>query len=129
MDKTARAIAAYQATGPNQLSLNVGDVVHVINENSGWSEAEITTHDGKKAKGWCPTNYLKMVSASSTPVDGIQLADAVFDYSQQREDELSFKAGDVIEIIDKTDQWWRGRVYPSKDEPRLFPSNYVQLRG
>jgi amphiphysin len=70
-----------------------------------------------------------MVSASSTPVDGgVQLADAAFDYIAQREDELSFKAGDVIEIVEKQSEWWRGRLYPSKGEALLFPSNFVQLR-
>lgn len=60
MNKMARAIAAYEATGPNQLSLNVGDVVHVYNTNAtGWSEAEIE-RDGSKVRGWCPTNYLKV---------------------------------------------------------------------
>jgi hypothetical protein len=70
-----------------------------------------------------------MMSAVSTPVDGVQLADAAFDYEAQREDELSFKSGDIIEITEKSDsQWWRGRIYPSKDQALLFPSNFVQLR-
>lgn len=69
------------------------------------------------------------MSAASTPVDGIQLADVAFDYEAQREDELSFKIGDVIEITERTDsQWWRGRVHNTKDTPLLFPSNFVQLR-
>lgn len=129
MDKIARAIAAYEATSSNQLSLNVGDVLHVYNvTDAGWSEAEVD-RDGSKNRGWVPTNYLKMMSASSTPVDaGVQLADAAFDYVSQRDDELSFKAGDVIEIVDKSGQWWKGRIYPSKDQALMFPANYVQLR-
>ncbi|KAI6175845.1 BMA-ITSN-1, isoform a [Aphelenchoides bicaudatus] len=113
MNKLAKAIAAYEATGSNQLSLNVGDCVTVHNTNaSGWSEAEI---DNKR--GWVPTNYLR-------------LADAAFDYEAQRDDELSFKAGDVIEITERTDsQWWRGRIHPGKQAPLLFPSNFVQLRA
>lgn len=61
-NRLARVIAAYQATGDNQLSLNVGDMLHVYNTNeTGWSEAEIE-RNGVKVRGWCPTNYLRVTS-------------------------------------------------------------------
>lgn len=56
------------------------------------------------------------------------IANAVFDYVAQRPDELSFKIGDSIEIFEKSDsQWWKGRKSGSKDEPLLFPANFVQM--
>lgn len=74
-------------------------------------------------------SILKMSQASQS---GKLLAIAAFDYQAQHEDELSFKAGDIIEIVDRPDdQWWRGRRQSAdalQQPPLLFPANFVQLR-
>jgi len=59
------------------------------------------------------------------------LAIAAFDYQAQHDDELSFKAGDSIEVFDRSDgQWWKGRKQGDtrQIQPLLFPANFVQLR-
>jgi hypothetical protein len=44
--------------------------------------------------------------------------------SVQEQDELSFAAGDVIEIVAKTNNdWWMGKVHGKQ---ALFPANYVE---
>lgn len=49
---------------------------------------------------------------------------AMYDYSAQNIDELSFQRGDSITVDDKTDpDWWKGTIGSSTG---LFPSNYVQ---
>ena len=49
---------------------------------------------------------------------------AQYDYKGVRDDELSLKLGDLIEIIEKrTDGWWRGQLNNSIG---LFPSTYVK---
>lgn len=125
----ARCIAAYESTTPNQISLHVGDIVQVCNTSpAGWWEGEVT-RAGVKHRGWFPGNYVQLLSASTTPVGGVQLADAAFDYEANRGDELSFKAGDVIEIMEQTDsEWWKGRKQGTNTTALLFPSNFVQLR-
>lgn len=50
--------------------------------------------------------------------------EAQYDYKGLREDELTLKTGDVIEIIEKrSDGWWRGQLQNSIG---LFPSTYVK---
>lgn len=55
---------------------------------------------------------------------------ALYDYDAEDEDELTFKAGDHIEVLSKDpevsgdDGWWVGRVN-GRGKVGLFPSNYV----
>lgn len=57
------------------------------------------------------------------------LAVAAFEYAAQHDDELTFKAGDVIEVDDQSDaHWWKGRKQgQAKGTPLLFPANFVQM--
>lgn len=51
---------------------------------------------------------------------------ALYDFVAEEEDELGFSAGDIIEVMDRTDpSWWRGRL---RGRSGLFPANYtIQL--
>ncbi|KAK6051520.1 SH3 domain protein [Cooperia oncophora] len=56
-------------------------------------------------------------------------ATALFDYVAGQSDELSFRAGDVIVIVEKKDaDWWAGHKVDTPNVRGLFPANYVQLR-
>ncbi|EIW86340.1 BAR-domain-containing protein [Coniophora puteana RWD-64-598 SS2] len=51
---------------------------------------------------------------------------ALYDFDAQADGDLSFKTGDRIEILKKTDSqedWWTGRV---NGQEGVFPGNYVQ---
>ncbi|XP_031575227.1 growth factor receptor-bound protein 2-like [Actinia tenebrosa] len=53
-----------------------------------------------------------------------EVARALFDFEAKDEDEVGFKRGDIIKVVDTSDQhWWRGKCY---DKEGLFPANYVQ---
>lgn len=74
---------------------------------------------------------------------------ALFPYTAQNEDELSFLQGDVLIIIDREDPaWWRGELkgqvlftescmdkfglfitFVLSQQTGLFPSNYVEVMG
>ncbi|KKK14394.1 hypothetical protein P175DRAFT_0515660 [Aspergillus ochraceoroseus IBT 24754] len=57
----------------------------------------------------------------------IETATALYDYEAQAHGDLSFSAGEVIEIIQRTNnqnEWWTGRVSGREGQ---FPANYVQL--
>lgn len=66
-----------------------------------------------------------------------ETATALFSFEAQQEGDLSFKAGDVIEITQRAqsaDDWWVGRVKASaplglknRDREGMFPGNYVRL--
>ncbi|KAG8999876.1 hypothetical protein FRB94_005869 [Tulasnella sp. JGI-2019a] len=61
---------------------------------------------------------------SAKPVEYVT---ALYDYEAQAEGDLSFKAGDKIELVEKSDSaedWWTGKL---RGQQGVFPGNYVQL--
>lgn len=48
---------------------------------------------------------------------------ALYTYTAQSADELSFHKGSVITVLGKEGEWWKGEV---NEKTGLFPSNYVQ---
>ncbi|KAK4219119.1 BAR domain-containing protein, partial [Rhypophila decipiens] len=57
----------------------------------------------------------------------VETVTALYDYSAQAEGDLSFRAGDVIEIVTRTkneNEWWVGRLSGKEGQ---FPGNYVKL--
>ncbi|KAK9322848.1 hypothetical protein V1517DRAFT_352690 [Lipomyces orientalis] len=60
---------------------------------------------------------------------GVEYCIAQFDYAAQAEGDLSFNAGDRIEIVQRTadpNGWWTGRLNGYQG---VFPGNYVALEG
>lgn len=58
---------------------------------------------------------------------GRVIAVALYDFEAVQDGDLGFTKGDVIEIIDKTNDvnaWWRGRL---NGREGVFPGNYVKL--
>uniref|UniRef100_A0A4W5KVJ3 Osteoclast-stimulating factor 1 n=1 Tax=Hucho hucho TaxID=62062 RepID=A0A4W5KVJ3_9TELE len=48
---------------------------------------------------------------------------AQYDFNAEEKDELSFKAGDIIEVLECSDMsWWKGRL---RGQTGVFPSNYT----
>lgn len=48
---------------------------------------------------------------------------ALYDFRAEEDDELGFGAGDVIEVLDRSDaSWWKGRL---RGKTGLFPANYT----
>ncbi|XP_069496802.1 spermatogenesis-associated protein 13 isoform X2 [Ambystoma mexicanum] len=53
-------------------------------------------------------------------------AEALWDHVTMDDQELAFKAGDVIHVLDKQhDDWWWGRI---DDNEAWFPASFVRLR-
>ncbi|OWF43900.1 intersectin-1-like isoform X1 [Mizuhopecten yessoensis] len=64
----ASVIATYTATGPEQLSLQPGQLIQVRKKSpSGWWEGELQARGQKRKIGWFPANYVKLLGASSKP--------------------------------------------------------------
>jgi hypothetical protein len=55
------------------------------------------------------------------------LMTAIYDCVGEKEDELSFKAGDVIEVrrVGEADGWWAGCLFDKPERPGFFPSSYA----
>lgn len=59
--------------------------------------------------------------------NNVKYATAIFDYEAQAEGDLSFHAGDRIEIVEQTESaedWWTGRL---DGVTGVFPGNYTQV--
>ncbi|KAJ1675239.1 Peroxisomal membrane protein PAS20, partial [Spiromyces aspiralis] len=62
---------------------------------------------------------------------GYEFAQALFDFKGESRAELTFRQGDVIAILSKTNvwgkpsEWWRGKLQDGTEG--LFPSNYVKI--
>ena len=59
----------------------------------------------------------------SKSISSLDLVLALYTYTAQSADELSFHKGSVITVLGKEGEWWRGEV---NEKTGLFPSNYVQ---
>lgn len=56
----------------------------------------------------------------------IVYAEALWDHVTMDDQELGFKAGDVIEVVDATNkEWWWGRIMDSEG---WFPASFVRVR-
>ncbi|ORY87763.1 putative BAR adaptor protein RVS167 [Protomyces lactucae-debilis] len=56
-----------------------------------------------------------------------EVAVALYDYAAQADGDLSFAAGDRIEVVQRTDEsndWWTGKL---NGRQGVFPGNYVRL--
>ncbi|KAM4599869.1 intersectin-1 isoform 3-T3 [Fundulus diaphanus] len=136
----AQVIAAYTATGAEQLTLAPGQLILIRKKNpGGWWEGELQARGKKRQIGWFPANYVKLLSPSTsktTPTEPTppKLAPAstalcqvigMYDYVAQNDDELAFQKGQVINVLNKDDcDWWKGEL---NGREGLFPSNYVKL--
>uniref|UniRef100_A0AAR5QBU5 Intersectin-1 n=1 Tax=Dendroctonus ponderosae TaxID=77166 RepID=A0AAR5QBU5_DENPD len=134
----ASVIAPYQATSPEQLSLARGQLIMIRKKtDSGWWEGELQAKGRKRQVGWFPASYVKILNSSgkisgrSTPVSTTRMQQeviidkvvALYPYTANNPDELSFLKDDIINVTAREEEaWWRGEV---NGVSGLFPSNYV----
>lgn len=72
-----------------------------------------------------PPTYGALPTPAATA--GGQTCTALYDYTAQAQGDLTFPAGAVIEVVEKTadaNGWWTGRY---NGQTGVFPGNYVQL--
>lgn len=68
--------------------------------------------------------HLSVIDCGSSAVlQRANLVKALYDFTAEEDDELSFCAGDVIDVLDCSDaSWWKGRL---RGNSGLFPANYT----
>jgi len=105
--------------GPSGAVAAVGDVKSPTLSSGSWGSVA-------KAKGAAPPPPKPKPSRLSG-IPAMERVTALFDYEAQAEGDLSFVAGDVIEIVSRTqndNEWWIGKVRGKQGQ---FPGNYVKL--
>merc|ERR1712156_495421 len=69
-----------------------------------------------------PSLYYSTLQNSGSP--GGQKAKALYDFEAAEDNELTFKTGDIITLIETSDaNWWEGEL---NAKTGLFPSNFVE---
>ncbi|CAI4038249.1 hypothetical protein SMKI_04G5910 [Saccharomyces mikatae IFO 1815] len=74
-----------------------------------------------------PVAGVPAATTAATAAPGVETVTALYDYQAQAAGDLSFPAGAVIEIVQRTpdvNEWWTGRY---NGQQGVFPGNYVQL--
>lgn len=63
---------------------------------------------------------------ASAPQDDANLFQALYDYDARTEDDLSFKKGDKLRILNNSDgDWWQAEMASGSGRRGYIPSNYV----
>jgi len=81
---------------------------------------------GEKPKPSRPTAPKPAFSGAKRSSISANQAIAKFTFDGEQDGDLSFKKGDIITIVKRTDSendWWTGRIGPREG---IFPSNYVE---
>ncbi|KAI4460189.1 sh3 domain-containing [Holotrichia oblita] len=144
--RQCKVIFSYQPLHPDELALNVGDVIDIVGEDEeGWWKG---IHSGKE--GVFPSNFVEEIfptkpkpTAGSRedltnvindtepkipnlpPKPGKILCIVKYAYKAQNEDELSLKEGDVISLTNRDlpdPGWWEGEL---NGKVGVFPDNFV----
>ncbi|XP_052784015.1 cytoplasmic protein NCK2-like [Mya arenaria] len=129
------AIVKYNYTSQrkDEMSLTKGETVLVFEKsNDGWWNGRKGNHTG-----WFPSNYVELQthdnSGYCTPATNLEvrtseIVTALYKFEGSSGEELSFKQGDKLVIMDKPPddpEWWKARN--SRGESGLVPRNYVQI--
>ncbi|XP_061707797.1 cytoplasmic protein NCK1 [Cydia pomonella] len=120
----------YQAQQPDELSLTKGTRILILEKsNDGWWRGQYQGHTG-----WFPSNYTSEEGDAEDPVHTYAMAENVLDivvalysFTSNNEQELSFEKGDRLEIVERPPsdpEWYRAR--DSRGRQGLVPRNYLQ---
>ncbi|OBA25752.1 hypothetical protein HANVADRAFT_41561 [Hanseniaspora valbyensis NRRL Y-1626] len=111
-----------------ELQLNENDILYLLDdkpsEDEGWwlTKKRMVGADLEEPTGLVPNNYLEDISD-----EALYKVKALYDYDQLQnvEEELSFKEGDLFDVIDDSDADWL-LVKSSTNEFGFIPGNYVE---
>ncbi|XP_030577284.1 intersectin-2a isoform X2 [Archocentrus centrarchus] len=136
----ARAVSSWSATSETHfnlsdgsgdvvttlLSFSQGDIITVLQQRDDWWLGQLNG-----TRGWFPKSYVALETAGNADVDALDTPDSVqleeyvalYTYESPEVGDLTFVEGDVVLVMEKEGEWWRGCI---GDQTGLFPSNYVR---
>lgn len=116
------ALYDYQPQSNGELELKEGDILYILEKSTedDWWKAKkrAATEDEDEPEGLVPNNYLEDAKA-------IHSAKALYDYSRQTEEEVSFTEDAVIEIYDTSDPDWT--LVAVDGDYGFAPANYIEI--
>ncbi|KFQ12126.1 SH3 domain-containing protein 19 [Leptosomus discolor] len=140
--KGPRCVARFEYIGDqkDELSFSEGETI-ILKEyvNEEWAKGEL-----RGASGIFPLNFVEVIEdlpgpgtgaalkskvevSSSLPQNNrrsVEWCEALHDFTAETKDDLSFKKGDYIQILEQVDsEWYRGRL---NEKEGIFPAVFVQ---
>ncbi|KAK0415821.1 hypothetical protein QR680_012139 [Steinernema hermaphroditum] len=114
--RMAKALYDYDSPIQGDLQFFAGDLITVFEQiDAEWCKGEV-----RGRTGIFPVNFVEISNAttplaspclSSPGAIGLGTVTAAYDYSSGVSEDLTFQAGDVIEIVERiNDEWIRGRI-------------------
>ncbi|KAF2835563.1 hypothetical protein M501DRAFT_440950 [Patellaria atrata CBS 101060] len=120
-----RALYDYAPQGDNELAISEGDLLFVLEKSTDepdWWKAKkkAQSEDEEEPEGLIPNNYVE----EAIP---IHTSKALYDYTRQTDEELSFSEDARLDVYDTTDPDWT--LVGFKGEYGFAPSNYIEKVG
>ncbi|NWY67282.1 SH319 protein, partial [Erithacus rubecula] len=141
--KGPRCVAQFEYTGnqKDELSFSEGETI-ILKEyvNEDWAKGEL-----RGTSGNFPLNFVEVIedlpgtgtqtalknevefssSLSQNNSRSVEWCEALHDFTAETKDDLSFKKGDYIQILEQVDlEWYRGRL---NGKEGIFPAVFVQI--
>ncbi|NXO26584.1 SH319 protein, partial [Cisticola juncidis] len=116
------ALHDFTAETKDDLSFKRGDSIQILEQiDLEWYRGRL---NGKE--GIFPAVFVQTCSGTVLLLDGKKgKAKALYDFHGENEDELSFKAGDMITELESVDEDWMSGEILGKSG--IFPKNFVQI--
>ncbi|XP_015264533.1 PREDICTED: SH3 domain-containing protein 19 isoform X2 [Gekko japonicus] len=138
-----RCVSRFEYIGDknDELSFSEGEII-ILKEyvNEEWAKGEL-----RGASGIFPLNFVEVIEDLPAPDGGASLknekgncasltqleqhsgkwCDALYDFTAETNEDLSFKRGDHILILERVDsEWYKGRL---NGKEGIFPANFVHV--
>jgi len=125
----------YQSTNPqSELSIQKNEILAIEKSTGDWW----LCRNNRGESGYIPSNYVEVIQESPQQQSSsnsynhnnsgqgtLEQCVAEHDFTANRQDELSFKKGQIIDVLEKSgDGWWMGK---SEGRDGWFPANFVKV--
>ncbi|KAI2695563.1 hypothetical protein CBS147332_9312 [Penicillium roqueforti] len=116
------AVYDYQPQGAGELEIHEGDLLYILEKNAddAWWRAKkkASREDEDEPEGLVPNNYVEEVQPAHR-------ATALFDYTRQTDEEISFSEDAELMVYDTSDPDWT--LVGANSEYGFAPSNYIEI--
>eukprot|EP00040_Diaphanoeca_grandis_P011409 m.58480 g.58480 ORF g.58480 m.58480 type:complete len:512 (+) comp22557_c0_seq1:169-1704(+) len=137
--ETVKVVPNTEPLGSDPLEWMNGEVIRWLTENdlsdfkdvfyaNGFDGATLVTLSAQSFKlgGFDPARCDKLqdcLDSLSDPIIG--KAKALYGYQATKPTQLSFKEGDILQVIDNSSSWWKSKS--SDGQKGMVPSNYLEM--
>ncbi|CAG8113438.1 unnamed protein product [Penicillium salamii] len=116
------AVYDYKPQGEGELEIHEGDLLYILEKNADddwWRAKRKSEHeDEDEPEGLVPNNYVEEAQPAHR-------ATALFDYTRQTDEEVSFSEDAELMVYDTSDPDWT--LVGTNSEYGFAPSNYIEI--